>query len=349
MPHTLRDIAQQLRGQVIGDGAVAIRGVNGLDRAQAGDITFIDDAKRLPQALASKASAIVLPAIIPVSHLEGRPGIAVANPKLAFAQLLTLFHPTPAAQPGIHPSAVLGKGVTLGEEVAVRANVTLGDRVQIGRGSVIEPGAFIGDETVIGEQVWIGPNVVIYDHMRIGNRVRLHGGVVIGADGFGYVFDQGRYVKVPQVGNVVIEDDVELGANVCVDRATLGSTVVGQGTKVDNLVQIAHNDQIGRHVIFSGQVGLAGTVKVGDYCVFGGKVGVGDHLTIGERVQAGGGTIILQNVDAGQIIWGWPARPMAEAKEQFAAVGRLPNLLKRVRELVAQIAGLDERLKRLER
>src|SRR3989338_3881554 len=209
MEHTLDALATYLHGRVIGDGATLIRDVNNIDAVQWGELTFAEDVKRLAQAVATQASAVIVPS--EVNDLGGKSGISVQNPKLAFALALELFHPPAAAAPGIHPTAVLGQDVQLGEQVSLRAHAVLGDGVRIGRGTLVESGVHVGDGVTVGEACFIGPNVVIYRQTHIGNRVRIHGGTVIGGDGFGYVFHEGRYVKIPQVGNVVIEDDVELG------------------------------------------------------------------------------------------------------------------------------------------
>lgn len=327
MERTLASLCALVQGEIIGDGATVIRGVRGADEVQAGELTFAEDAKHLAAALATPASAVIVSKQI--EHLGGRPGIRVDNPKFAFALLLALFNPERLPTSGIHPSVVRGHNVVLGEGVALAAHVVLGDEVVIGRGTWIGPGVAVGDRATIGADCRIDPNVVIYRDTQIGDRVLIHGGTVIGGDGFGYVLHEGRHVKVPQVGNVVIEDDVELGCNVCVDRATIGSTVIRRGTKLDNLVQIAHNDRIGQHVLMSGQVGLSGSVVVGDYAVFGGKAGVVDHVTIGPGARIGAASVVTKNVASGAAVWGYPARPLQRMKEQMAALARLPGLLRR--------------------
>lgn len=330
MEQTLEQLAALFKGQVIGDGKTRIRGVSNLDHAHAGEIAFAEGAKQLAAAATSKASALIVEAS--VRDLGGRPGISVKNPRLAFAQALELFHPDPAPTPGVHPTAVLGTNVKLGDGVAIGALSVIGDGVTIGRGTVIESGVHVGAGCAIGEQCFLAPTVVLYRNSRVGNRVRLHSGVVIGGDGFGYIFDQGRFVKIPQVGNAVIEDDVEIGANACVDRATVKgtSTTVGQGTKVDNQAQIAHNDQIGKHAIIAGQVGLAGSVTIGDFAMLGGKVGVIDHITIGAQAKIGAGSVVMKDVPAKSFSLGFPATDAVQAKRQFAAIVRLPNFMRKV-------------------
>ncbi len=334
MEHALETMAHHVQGRLIGDGATRIRGLNNSDAVQAGELTFAEDAKHLAQAMATNAAAIIVSS--DVHDLGGRAGISVQHPKLAFARLLDLLYPEAAAEPGVHPSAVLGRDVQLGEGVTIRPHAVIGHRVTIGAGTVIESGVHVADEVTIGERCFIAPNVVIYRRTRIGHRVRIHGGTVIGGDGFGYVLHEGAYIKVPQVGNVIIEDDVEIGCNACVDRATIGSTIIKRGTKIDNQVQIAHNDRIGEHVSISGHVGFAGSVTVGNYAVFGGKAGVVDHVTIGDRVHVGAASVVTKSVPSGQTVWGFPARPIRQAKEQMAALSRLPALIKRVTGLLAR-------------
>jgi UDP-3-O-[3-hydroxymyristoyl] glucosamine N-acyltransferase len=346
MEQTLEALASYVKGRVIGDGAIRIHKLNSLDAVQEGELTFVEDARRLPEALGTKAAALIVTSSI--TELKGRSGISVADPKLAFARLLELFHPTVPAEGVIHPSAVLGDDVQLGEHVDIRAHTVIGNRVRIGRGTIIEPGTFIGDDVTIGEQCLLGPNVVVYRQTIIGDRVSIHGSSVIGGDGFGYIFHEGHYVKVPQVGNVVIEDDVEIGCNVCVDRATIGSTLIQRGTKIDNLVQIAHNNRIGQHVIMAGQVGLSGSVTIGSYSMLGGKAGVVDHVTVGDRSRIGAASVVTKSVGPGEAVWGYPARPLQEAKRQMALIARLPELLKSMTRLLSRLGQTETRLERLE-
>ena len=219
----------------------------------------------------------------------------------------------------------------------------------IGRGSRIGAGAYLGHGVRLGEACVLYPNVVIYRRTRLGDRVIIHSGSVIGGDGFGYAFHKGAYRKIPQAGDVVIENDVEIGCNSCVDRATMGSTVIREGTKIDNLVQVAHNNDVGRHVALAGQVGLAGSVTVGDYTRLGGQVGVIDHITIGQGVEAGAGTLVIKSVASGERIWGLPARPAQKVMQQLASLSRLPALLKRFIGLEDRIGGQEARLSQLER
>ena len=346
MEQTLDAIAKHLEGQLIGDGATLIQGVNSLDAVRRGELTFADSPQHLAQAMRTDASAVIVSS--DVTELGGRSGISVSNPRLAFALVLELFHPSILQEGGVHPTAVLGERVRLGERVCIRPHAVIGNEVSIGSGTMIESGAHVGDGVTVGEDCLIGPNAVLYRQTYLGHRVRIHGGSVIGGDGFGYVFHEGRHVKVPQVGNVIIEDDVEIGCNVCVDRATIGSTIIQRGTKIDNLVQIAHNNRIGQHVIMTGQVGLSGSVTIGNYSMLGGKAGVVDHVTIGDRVQVGAASVVTKSIPSGETVWGFPARPIQSTKHQLAALGRLPSLLKPLTELIARMRRAEERLSHLE-
>ena len=339
MERTLADLCALLDGELIGDGTTLIRGVNSADVAQAGEVTFSETPQRLAQALSSRAAAIIVSP--DVRDLQGRSGVRVRHPKLAFAVLLELFHPQASAAPGVHATAVLGKHVTLSEGVSIGPHAVIGDDVSIGLGTTIAAGVVVGDGVTIGRDCVLDPNVVIYRRTQIGDRVQIHGGSVIGGDGFGYAFHQGAYVKIPQVGHVVIEDDVEIGCNVCVDRATVGSTLIRQGTKLDNLVQVAHNDRIGKHVIMTGQVGLSGSVTVGDYAVMGGKAGVVDHVTIGERAQVGAASVVTKDVKAGESVWGFPARPLRDTKRSMGMIARLPQVWRLLTRLVERVQRLE--------
>ena len=346
MEQTLASLAKRLNGRVIGDGSVLIHGVNSLESVQAGEVTFAESPQRLAQAMGTHASALIVPS--DVTELGGRSGISVENPKLAFALVLELFYPSALSHEGVHPTAVLGDRVQLSPGVDIRAHAVIGNDVCLGQGTIVEAGASIGDGVTVGQQCLIGPHVTLYRQTVVGDRVRIHAGTVIGGDGFGYVFHEGRHVKVPQVGNVIIEDDVELGCNVCVDRATIGSTIIRRGTKIDNLVQIAHNDRIGQHVIMTGQVGLSGSVTIGNYAVLGGKAGVVDHVTIGDRAQVGAASVVTKSVAPGDIVWGYPARSIRDTKHQMAALAQLPAMLKRLGGMLTRMGKIEDRMQQAE-
>lgn len=340
---TLQTLADALGGRVVGDGRVKIRGAATSEMAGSGDLVFAETPRLVAAAAASQAAAVIAPMD---AALAAKPGLLVPNPRLTFARALARLYPQPPAPPGVHPTATLGRDVALGEGVSIAAKVVLGDRVRVGPRSRIEAGAALGAGVTVGKDVFIGPNVAVYPGVRIGARVRIHGGTIIGADGFGYVFDRDHYEKIPQVGTVVIEDDVELGAGVCIDRATTGTTRIGRGAKLDNQVQIGHNDQIGAHVIITGQGGISGSVRIGDYCVFGARTGVADHVEVGARVMTGMVTGIIADAPAGQTLWGIPARPATEMKVLAAAEQRLPVTRRRALAWLARLGALEARLAR---
>jgi UDP-3-O-[3-hydroxymyristoyl] glucosamine N-acyltransferase len=257
--------------------------------------------------------------------------IRVRKPRRAMAQAVALFHPPPAAKPGVHSTAVIGEGCQLGKDVSIGAcavlgdGVRLGDRVRIGAGSVIGGNCMLGDDCVLNARV------TLYAGTRLGARVILHSGAVIGADGFGYVFDEGRHEKFPQVGWVELADDVEIGANSTIDRGALGPTRVGAGTKIDNLVQVAHNVQIGAHCAIASQTGISGSAVIGDYVIIAGQVGIGDHAAVQSQAILGGqcGVLPHKEAKAGQPLWGTPARPLKEILQQQATLARLTKSRKR--------------------
>ncbi len=325
---SLRAIQAQVGGELSGDPDTMIIGVNALDLAQSGELAFAESRKYLPEVRQSRASAFIVPKTFPA--ITGRALLRVDQPRHAFVTVMYLFQPSAAPDSGISRHAVVSPEAILGEGVTIRECAVIRPRARIGRGSLIESGCHIGEDVVIGEQCLIGPNVVIRCGCRIGHRVIIHGGTVIGADGFGFVWTGERHLKIPQLGNVVIEDDVELGANVCVDRATMGSTIVKRGTKVDNLVQIAHNDVIGEHVIMAGQVGLAGSVRVGDRVIMAGKAGIADHVTIGHDARLGAASVVIKDIPAGQTAWGNPARDIQKTKRELAALSFLPGFMKQL-------------------
>ncbi len=331
MEYSLRAIAEKIGAELSGNGDEVIRGVNSLEAAEAGELTFAEHARLVPQVHSTNASAIIVPNEFP--PIEGKNLLRVAAPRLAFVKVMTLFQPRRQAPAGIHPAAVVSSEAALSEGVAVAECAVVRERARIGQRTVIESGAHVGRDVAIGQDCYIGPNAVIMHGSQLGDRVIVHAGTVIGGDGFGYNWSDGRHMKIPQMGNVVIEDDVEIGCNVCVDRATLGSTIIRRGTKIDNLVQIAHNDVIGEHVIITGQVGLSGSVTVGNRVVFGGQSGVVDHITIGDDAQIGAASPVIKDVKSGQVVWGFPARPIQRVKRELASLARLPRALEQLRKL----------------
>ena len=309
-----------------------ITGAASIADAGEQDVTFFGNAKYL-QALKTSRAACVL---VPEGFQEAIPSIPilVANPAEAFSRLLARLAPPPIVfAPGIHATAVIGEGVQLGSGVSVQPHAVIEPGAVIGNGSFIGAGVYIGHEAKVGVDCTIYPNSTIRERCILGNRVIVHSGVVIGSDGFGYEMAGGRYVKVPQTGIVQIDDDVEIGANANIDRARFGRTWVKEGTKIDNLSQIAHNVVIGKHVIVASLVGISGSSRVGDYAMLGGQVGVVGHIEIGDRAIVGAQGGVSKSIPAGQYWWGTPACPMDEFKVRHAHAARLPKLAERVKRL----------------
>lgn len=335
MPLTAADIARHLQGEVLGDASVVLTGFAPAEKAKAGDLTFAENEDYFHQAERSAASAILVDSRFSAS---AKVLIRVSNARVAFAKVLPLFFPPPQFKPGIHPSAVVAASAQVDPSVYIGPLCSVGERVEIGPGTVLESGVHIGADCQLGAGVHIYPNVTLYARSQLGKGVTIHAGTVIGSDGFGYVFDQDQHQKVPQVGNVVIGDDVEIGANVTVDRGTLGSTVIGQGSKIDNLVQIAHNVRLGEHCILVSQVGIAGSTQLGNHVILGGQVGIAGHLHIGDKVTVAAQSGVMHDIPAGEKWFGAPAQPDRKTKRQLIAMQQLPELIRRVRELEAALA-----------
>ena len=339
MPYTTAELAERLQGEVLGDTTLQLTGFAAANTAKPGDLTFAENAEYLAKAEESAASAILVSGAMTSSR---KTLIRVPNARVGFAKVLPLFFPPPKFAPGIHPTAVIAPSAQIDPTAWVGPLCTVGERTQIGARSALLSGVHVGSDCRLGEEVVLHPNVTIYARSLLGNRVILHGGAVIGADGFGYVFDQGRHLKVPQIGNVIIHDDVEIGANSTVDRAALGTTVIGKGTKIDNLVQVGHNVVIGDHSILVAQVGVAGSTKMGHHVILGGQVGLSGHITLGNNVSVGGQSGVMTDIPDGEKWFGSPARPDKQVKRQMLAVMQLPELLKRFRQMEAQLAALTK-------
>jgi UDP-3-O-[3-hydroxymyristoyl] glucosamine N-acyltransferase len=324
---TVGELAKYLQGELVGDGSVVLTGVAPADRAQAGQLTFAENEQYLALAERSAASAILVSSSL---HSTVKPLIRVPNARVAFARVLELFCPEPTPPPGVHPSAVVAPSAIIDPTAHIGPLCVVGERVRIGPRSALLGGNHVGEGCQLGEDVRLFPNVVLYPGCQIGHRVRIHAGTVIGSDGFGYVLDQGVHRKIPQVGTVIIQDDVEIGANVTIDRATLGATIIGRGTKIDNLVQIAHNVVIGQHCIIVAQDGISGSTRLGDYVTLAGQVGLAGHLKIGNRVTVGAKAGVMNDIPDGQKWLGIPARPDRQMKRIFVALDKLPDLLRRV-------------------
>ncbi|MCC6588475.1 MAG: UDP-3-O-(3-hydroxymyristoyl)glucosamine N-acyltransferase [Bryobacterales bacterium] len=317
-------------------------GVASVESAGVGEISFVGGRKAASLAAASQAGCLLAP--VDFENGAGRTLIRVKDPRGAFARVVARMAPGRKPVAGIHPTAVIGAGVELGAELSVGPQVTIGDGARIGDGTVIGAGSSIGAGVQMGAGCRLHANVTLYEDVVVGSRCVLHSGCVIGADGFGFVMSGGRYEKFPQVGKVVIGDDVEIGANTCIDRAALGVTAIGDGTKLDNMVHIAHNCRIGKHVVVAAQTGFSGGVVVEDYAVVGGQVGVGDKAVIESKAVVGSGAGILTSkiVRGGQVVWGTPARPLKQYLEQLAIFGKLPEIneeLKQLRKRVEELSG----------
>ena len=337
MPFTAAEIAAHIQGQVEGDGSVVLTGLAPADCSRPGDLTFAENETYFARAEQSEASAILVGANFTSSK---KPLIRVSNARAAWAKVLTLFFPLPAFAPGIHPTAIIAASSQIDASAHIGPYCVIGEKVRIGSRAVLHGGSHIGAECQIGEGVQLFPRVTLYARTQVGNRVTIHAGTVIGADGFGYVFDDGVHRKIPQIGNVIIQDDVEIGANVAIDRAALGSTVIGKGTKIDNLVQIGHNVGTGEHCLICALVGIAGSVQLGNYVTLGGQVGLAGHIKIGNQVTLGAQSGVKDNIPDGEKWLGSPAQPDRATKRQWIALQQLPELLKRVAELETRLGTM---------
>ncbi|GAC1658272.1 MAG: UDP-3-O-(3-hydroxymyristoyl)glucosamine N-acyltransferase [Vulcanimicrobiaceae bacterium] len=331
MVETLAQLAQRVGGKVTGDPSVAIERVTSVRDADAAALTFATDARYFAEALASDAGAVLADEAL----LEGRehfekPVLAVASARVALAIILKSFErPVPSGE-FRHPSAIIDPSADLGSDVYVGPLVSIGERSVVGKGTTLQAGALVGADVHIGEGCVLHARATVLDASRLGNRVIVHSGAVVGSEGFGWAFVEGRLQKIPQVGNVVLGDDVEIGANTCVDRAQTGSTTIGRGSKIDNLVQIGHNCEIGENTAIAAQCGLAGTTAIGSYVQIGGQVGFRGHVTIGDRVKIGGGSAVWGDIPADSFVSGRPARAHKEEMRREVMVRKLPKLFSRV-------------------
>lgn len=344
MSYHVAEIARLVGGTMTGNAALVLSDVNSLELAKPDELSFISSPKHFKEAERSRAGCVIAP---PGFISTTKTVITTDRPKVAFVKMMWLFHPDQAAAPGSHPTAVVDPTATIGKDVSIGPLATVGRNAKIGDRVRIGPSVMIGEGVSIGLEARLYPNVALYHGVVIGARVIVHAGTVIGADGFGFVFEEGRHLKVPQLGNVVIEDDVEIGANCTIDRATFGSTIIRRGTKTDNLVHIAHNVSVGEHSLLVAQVGVAGSSKIGSYVTLAGQVGVADNAMIGDRVTVAGqsGVVSGQKIDPNQTVWGLPARPIEETKEELAALMLLPKLRERIHQLEARLEILEDALK----
>ncbi len=340
MHKTLRELAELVDGEVVGDGEILIAGASGLSEAKEGDITFLANPKYLHLIETTRASAIIASRDLEVSRM---PIVRTRDPSLAFAKIVSIFAPKmPQPPKGIHPSAIIGEGVELAEDVAVGALSVIEDNVRIGAKSIIYSGVYIGHGANIGSDTIIYPHVSIRERVEIGDRVIIHNGTVVGSDGFGYSTANDTHHKIPQVGTVVIEDDVEIGANVTIDRARFDKTVIGKGTKIDNLVQIAHNVITGQNCIIVALTGISGSATLGKNVTLAGQVGLVGHIKVGDDCIVAAQSGVSKDLPPGARVFGTPARPMATAKRINACIQRLPKLFKTIASLLKRIERLEK-------
>ncbi len=340
----LDDIAKAIKAEVSGDAStVMVSGVSSLEDATREDLAYVASDRFVGAALQSKAAAFLVDRPIPTIH---RVQLVVPNPVYASAFIIDSFF-TPAYRArGITQWVVQGENVQIGPDVSIYPFVTLGNRVRIGARVTLYPGVFIGDDSEVGDDSILYPNVTMRERCSVGKRVIIHAGTVIGSDGFGYVEHEGRQHKIPQRGTVVIEDDVELGANVTIDRATFGRTVIKRGTKVDNLVQIGHNVSIGEDCILVAQVGISGSTILGKHVNVGGQAGVSDHLEVGDRVMIAAQSGVIAKLQAGQVVSGSPALPHEISLKAHAVFARLPELRQHLRDLERRVRTLESGISR---
>ncbi len=351
----LKELAEIVGGSIIGNGDIDIKGISGIREAGEGDITFIAHTKYLPDLEKTRATAVIigekildsrLPGLAPRSGAGQTPDsrftlLRVKNPYFAFSKILELFSKRPYQPTGISNKALIGEGCSIGKDISIHPYVVLDEGVKIGDKVTLFPGVYIGKGSEIGEDSIIYPNVSIREDIKIGKRVIIHSGTVIGSDGFGFVEEGGRYHKIPQVGNVLIEDDVEIGANCTIDRATLGSTIIKRETKIDNLVHIAHNVIIGEDSIILAQVGISGSTEIGKHVILAGQAGIADHIKIGDNVVVIAQSGVGHDIEPNQVISGTLAIPHKDWLKAQAIFAKLPEIRKK-------ITDIEERIKRLE-
>lgn len=332
---TAAQLAQELQGEVAGDGSVVLTGFAPAVTAKAGDLTFAENETFFVKAEESAAAAILVDG--PFTSAR-KVLIRVRNARIAFARVVPLFFPEKIFPAGVHSTAVIAPSAQIDPTAHVGPFCHLGEKVQIGARTVLQGGNHLGENCVVGADTKLFPGVILYPLTQVGQRVRIHAGAVIGSDGFGYVFDAGIHRKVPQVGLVIIQDDVEIGANVTIDRGALGPTIIGSGTKIDNLAQIAHNVTIGEHCLVVAQVGVAGSTTIGHHTTLAGQVGIAGHLKIGDQVIVAAQSGVMHDIPDGGKWLGAPAQPDRQAKRQIIALQQLPDLIRRVHELERKMA-----------
>lgn len=343
MNYTVAEVAKRLNAQVEGDASLVLVGFAPAAEAERGFLTFAENEAYLEKADHSHASAILLDGSF--RSTTGKTVIRVQHARVAFAHVMQMFFPEPKFTAGIHPSTVVEEGAQVDPTAHIGAFCRIGAGAKIGANVVMGDCCQVGDRVEIGDNTRIFPRVTFYPGVKIGKRARIHSGTVIGADGFGYVLDQGVHVKVPQIGSVIIHDDVEIGANVTIDRGAIDATEIGRGTKIDNLVMIAHNVKIGENCILVSQVGIAGSTELGNYDVLAGQVGIAGHLKLGNQVTIGAKAGVMNNIPDGQIWLGTPAMPHQDAKRVMISWHLMPDALKRLRALEKEVERLKGQAK----
>lgn len=342
MDMTVDEIAQLVGGVVKGDGHVRITGVNGIREAVPGELTFVRGLRYAAYLETTRASAVLIdkaPDPSPCVVIE------VKSPDMAFAQVLLQFANELTRHPkGIHPTATVCEGVVLGDDASLDARVYVGQGTRIGAGTVLYAGVYVGENAVIGAGTVLYPNVVVREGCEIGDRCTIHAGAVIGTDGFGFAPMGGQWVKIPQIGRVILGDEVEVGSNTCIDRATFGETRIGRGTKIDNLVQIGHNVQIGEHCVLAGKVGVAGSTVIGNHVRIGAAAGINGHIDIGDGAAVAAWSGVTKSVPAGRIVSGYPAIEHEEDRKVLVARQRMPELIRRMRQLERSVEALEKEL-----
>ena len=336
---TLGELARLVGGEIQGDPELRVVGVAGLEEAQINQISFVVGPKYVRKAHESKAGALIVP---PKLKDFNRPLIISDNPYLAFAKILTLFAPKPSPPVGVSSKAHIGTDVELGDSVSIQPHAYVGDSTVLGNRVNLHGCVYVGSNVRIGDDTVLYPNVTILDRSIIGNRVTIHSGTVVGSDGFGYAQDGDSHFKIPQLGIVQIDDDVEIGANCTIDRATMGKTWIKRGVKIDNLVQVAHNVVVGEDSIIVAQVGISGSTKVGKNVILAGQVGVTGHLEIGDKVRVGAQSGIAKSIPAGQTVSGSPAIDHRDWLKNCQILSRLPELRKKIINLEKRLAELEE-------
>jgi UDP-3-O-[3-hydroxymyristoyl] glucosamine N-acyltransferase len=338
---TVEEVANLVGGRVAGDGSFVVKGINSLDEAGEEELSFLIDSRYRSKVNTTRAGALIVR-----EEIQGfsGPQIVAEDPAVAYIGAAALFAPKPPRMQGVHQGAVISPSARIGRNAVVYPFVYIGEDVAVGDGTVLYPGVYLGDRVEVGEDTVLYPNVSVLHDCMVGSRVIIHAGSVIGADGFGFIQAKGRNVKIPQIGRVQIEDEVEIGANSTIDRAALGTTLIRRGVKTDNLVQIGHNVEVGEDTVIVAQTGISGSVKVGRGVMIGGQVGIRDHVTIGDRAMIGAQSGVARSVDPGEVVSGTPSMPHKLWLRTSGLLTKLPSLYERVRKIEARLERMAKRL-----